>query len=147
MSDIKTPKSETKNSLAAQAATLPKPAKKRTIYSPKGMLELPREAAEDKEHKYRWVSKRRNARSDGFDPRGWVIYRDSEGKTLEAHDAILYRMPIDEWQAMKEYKDNIARTQIQTVLDNIESQQDRLRFEVEKLGGRIESNFTIERNK
>jgi len=133
-------------SLEASAQAPSKPAeKKRTIYSRKGWLELPKWAAEDKLHKFRWVSDRRSARSDGFDPRGWSIARDPEGKVLKAADATLHKMPIDEWEAMMEFKNNAARTQIQTVLDNIEHQHDRLRFEVEKLGGSIKHGFTIER--
>lgn len=129
----------------ATAAAKPT-AKKRTIYTPKGMLSLPEWAAKDKEHKYRWVSKRKMARSDGFDPRGWSIAKDpTEGKSLEAYDTVLYRMPLDEWEALKEYKDNLAKNSLQNVKENIDSQIDQLRFEIEKLGGKISHEFSVER--
>lgn len=121
-------------------------AKKRTLYQERGLLALPEWAKTDKEHKYRWVSKRKTSRSDGFDPRGWSIAKNpNTGETLEAYDTVLYRMPIDEWAEMKSYKDEQARDSIKTVLENIESQTDRLRYEVEKLGGKIIQDFSIER--
>lgn len=123
-----------------------KPAtKKRTVYRPKGLLEMPKWALDDKQHKYRWVSKRRLARSDGFDPRGWVAAKDEQGAGLEAFDTILCRMPLEEYEAMREYNQDRAKNSIQLVAERMEDQQQRLRYEVEKLGGSITSDFSIER--
>lgn len=129
----------------AKVVAAPK-EKKRTIYSPKGMLDLPQWAKDDKEHRYRWVSKRRLPRSDGYDPRGWSAAHDPDGKVLEASDVILSRMPLDEWEAMMDYKKGLTRSSIKTVMEGIEAQSDRLRYEVQKMGGKMDkTDFSIER--
>lgn len=129
-----------------QAETPKATVKKRTIYNPKGMLELPEWAKKDKTHYYRWVSKRRMSRSDGFDPRGWTAARDPEGHTLEAYDAILSKMPLEEHDAMMAYKAERARSNMDTILENIANQSDRIRYEVEKLGGKYSNtDFSVER--
>lgn len=125
--------------------------KKRTIYKQKSMIEFPDWAKNDHEHKYRWVSKRRVSRSDGFDPRGWMIARDPKtNESLEAFDLILHKMPLEEWNSMKDFKDDAARTAIQHVLEAIEGKQDRLRYEVERMlpaaASRLsQTEFSIER--
>jgi hypothetical protein len=133
-----------KNAPSAKAKS---DVKKRTLYKQKSMLEFPDWAKSDSTHKYRWVSKRRLSRSDGFDPRGWSIAKDPvRNESLEAFDLVLHRMPLDEWEAMKEYKHNAARDNVQHVLESIESQQDRLKYELDRLGARIsKTEFTIER--
>lgn len=130
---------------ATHQAAAVEPVKKRTIYHPRGMLELPEWAKKDKEHFYRWVSKRRLSRSDSFDPRGWVPARDPEGKSLEAHDVVLSRMPLDEHEAMMDYKGGLTRNMVQNVLEGLADTQDRLRYEVRHLGGDIKGEFSIER--
>lgn len=132
----------------AKAPAAPKTdVKKRTIYKERSMIEFPIWAKEDKQHKYRWVSKRRLSRSDGFDPRGWSIARDPKtNESLEAYDLVLHRMPLEEWEAMKEYKELAARANVQHVLDSIASDTDRLKYEVERLGARLsQTEFSIER--
>lgn len=119
--------------------------KKRTIYRERGMLDLPEWAKNDKEHFYRWVSKRRLARSDSFDPRGWVPAKSPDGNLLEAHDVVLSRMPLDEHEAMMEFKAERTRTQMDTVLEGLASQQDRLQYEVKSYGGSLKQDFSIER--
>lgn len=121
-------------------------AKKRTQYREKGVLELPEWAKQDTTHKYRWVRKVSKGRSDGFDPRGWVVARDPEGETLEAMDTILTKMPLDEVEAMNEYKREEARNLIKDVMSSIEDNDARLRYEIEKLGGRIDkSTFSVDK--
>ncbi len=135
--------SENTKDLAPKASVK---AKKRTIYTKKGMLAYPEWALKDKEHEYRWISKRQLPRTDGYDPRGWAVARDPETKqTLEAWDVILARMPSDEYEAMREHKDHRARMNLQTIQEAMATEEDRLKFEVGKLGGKIKSDFSIER--
>jgi hypothetical protein len=116
-----------------------KPTKKRTVYSQQSMLEFPEWAKQDKSHKYRWVSTRQlAARSDGYDPRGWSTAKDPEtGETLKAYDVILARMPADEHAEMVEFKNSEKRNFVKHLTDNMDSQSDKLRYEVERLGGKI----------
>lgn len=135
---------ENKQEITAPKASVK--AKKRTIYSPKGMLELPEWAKKDKEHSYRWISKRQMPRTDGYDRRGWVVARHPDTKEpLEAWDTILARMPLDEFEAMSEYKTNLAKTNLQTVKEAMASEEDKMRFELGRIGGQIKSDFSIER--
>lgn len=125
-----------------------KATKKRTQYQAKGILELPDWAKQDTTHKYRWVRKSsyRSSRTDGYDPRGWVVARDSEGQSLEALDTILTKMPIDEWDSMKDHKDAEARNLIKDVAAAIEDRDSRVRYEIEKLGGKIDNTtFSVEK--
>jgi hypothetical protein len=125
------------------------PEKKRTIYSQRSMLELPEWAKNDKTHTYRWTSTRVMARSDGFDRRGWSIAKDpTTGEVVKAVDVILSRMPLEDHDAMMEYKRAEAAEMVTRVSENIEDGQQRLRYEVEKLGGKIgKSEFSLRRTK
>lgn len=137
-----------KNPMNTQTTAAAKaPVKKRTIYSVRSMLELPEWAKKDTAHKYRWVSKRRTARSDGFDARGWSIARNPENnESLESHDLVLHKMPVDVYEAMQEYKQNLTRQNVEHVLESIASTQERLRYEVERSGGKLPTTeFSIER--
>lgn len=130
-----------------QKAAAKTPVKKRSVYQQKSMLELPDWAKKDKAHKYYWTSTRRQARSDNFDPRGWSLAKDPEtGETLKVYDVVLSRMPIDEFEAMKEYKDGEKENFVKQLTEQMEDKSDRLRYEVERLGGRIgKTEFSIDK--
>jgi hypothetical protein len=87
------------------------------------------------------------SRSDNFDPRGWAIAKDpSTGETLKVHDVILTRMPLDEHEAMVEYKVEEKENYIKQLTENMEDKNDRLRYEVERLGGKIgKTEFSIDK--
>lgn len=120
------------------------PEKKRTIYQRKSALALPEWTLKDKEHSYRWCSTRVQQRSDGFDPRGWSVAKHPEtGEVTRHYDLILSRMPIDEFQSMKEFKRNEAREMTLMVMENMSDMNDRMRYEIERAGGKIGNDFSI----
>lgn len=123
-----------------------KPAKKRSIYNQKSMLELPEWAKKDKAHAYRWTTSRQIARSDGYDPRGWELAKDPvTGEILKAYDVTLARLPIDEHEEMKSFKEEQRKNQIKQVSETMASRADQLRYEVEKVGGTVDFDFKKER--
>ena len=125
------------------------PIKKRSLYQEKSLLDLPQWAKDDKAHKYRWVSTRRiGARSDDFDPRGWSTAKDPvTGETLKAYDVILSRTPLDEHEKMLDYKNKEKDDFVKHLTENMDSQSDRLRYEIERLGGSIgKIDFSIGKN-
>lgn len=95
-------------------------------------------------HAHRWINAETvNARSDGYDPRGWVVSKDPNGNILRYKDVILAQMPLEEYEARKEEKAEATRLQTQAVLGKIGDEVERLSHEVKRLGGKIKFNLDI----
>lgn len=115
--------------------------KKRSTYKAKDRLALP-DSIDKKKYGYRWLSKDRLAEnSDGYDPRGWELHKEADGKTLVRGDLVLGRMPIDEYEEMKAEKDQARRDQMELVLQKQAENLERESHEFRKKGGKIQFNF------
>jgi len=94
---------------------------------------------------HRWINADVvNERSDGYDPRGWVVSKDPEGKPLRYKDVILAQMPIEEAEERRQEKIDATKLQTESVLGNMAHEVERLSHEVKKLGGKIRFNLDID---
>lgn len=125
-------------------ATEQKVEKKRTVYKQGNLLDFPKDL-DWANYGYKWRSAERLAGlSDGYDPKGWELHTDKNGKHIRREDLILARMPIDMYRAMKESKEDMRKQQTQLLLDGQAAQLERDSHEFRKKGGKIKFEFTQE---
>lgn len=120
--------------------------KKRSVFKPGALTDMPAFAANDKANKYRWLNAELLASAtDGYEPRGWSIAKDpTSGNSIRRGDLILGIMPMDQWQQVKEYKDNERREQTQLFFEKQAADDERISHEFKKLGGRTKFEFKQE---
>lgn len=119
--------------------------KKRTVYKPGNLLDFPEHMIDRTKYGYKWRSAEQLAAlSDGYDPKGWELFKDKDGKHVKRGDLILAQMPIDMYQAMKDFKDEQRRQQSQLILEKQASEFERDSHEFRKKGGKIKFEFKQE---
>lgn len=118
--------------------------KKRSTVREQSMLQPPK-GFDNKKYAGRWVSDNRlNARSDGFEARGFEPWKNSEGKVVKVGDLTWCYMTREDAQILKQEKYDAALDQIQSVNARIAEQDSRLSFELEKAGGKLETTVTVD---
>lgn len=119
--------------------------KKRTVYKQSDMLAFPEAVMNRAEYGYRWISAERlNEASDGYEPRGWQLFKGPDGKHVRRGDLILAQMPIDMYNAMKEAADEARRSQIRLLIESQVAQTEHDSHEFRKKGGKIKFEFKQE---
>lgn len=118
--------------------------KKRTVYKRGNDLDLP--AGLDKvNYGYRWISAEKlAAATDGYEPRGWALYTNKEGKHVRRGDLILAQMPKDMHDAMREEKEDARKNQIRLLMEDQAAQMERESHDFRKKGGKIKFEFKQE---
>lgn len=115
--------------------------KKRSTYGAGSRLDLPKHVDKSK-YGYRWISADRLAEnSDGYEPRGWELDKDPEGKVTKRGDLVLGRMPIDMHQEMKQAKEEARVNQMQLMLERQSADEERATHEFRKKGGKIKFEY------
>lgn len=126
-------------------ADAPKVEKKRTVYKPGNLLDMPEHMLDRSKYGYKWRSAEQlSALSDGYDPKHWELFKDKEGKLVRRGDLILAQMPIDMYQAMKEHKDEARKQQTQLLFEKQAAEFERDSHEFRKKGGKIKFEFKQE---
>ena len=119
--------------------------KKRTVYKPGNLLDFPEHMLDRTRYGYKWRSQEQLAQlSDGYDPKGWELFKDKDGKVVKRQDLVLAQMPIDMYNAMKEYKDEVRKAQSQLVLEKQAAEFERESHDFRKKGGKIKFEFKQE---
>lgn len=119
--------------------------KKRTSYTPGNTLDMPEHILDRKAYGYRWINAEKLAEAtDGYEPRGWVLFKDKDGKHIRRGDLILAQMPKDMHDAMKKTKDDARKLQHDLMLDSQRAESDRESHEFRKKGGKINFEFKQE---
>ena len=86
----------------------------------------------------RWVAESRlNARSDGYEPRGFETWKDENGKTVKFGDLVWCYMSKDEADTRKEEAFEAARDQMQSVKSQQDARDEEIKFMLEKAGGKL----------
>ena len=117
--------------------------KKRSTLKQYSLLNPPKDF-DNKKYAGRWVAEQRlNARSDGFESRGFQPYKDANGNIVKAGDLIWCFMTREDAELMREEKYNLAKEQMSDLTDTQAANDDRLNFELEQVGGKLESNVKI----
>lgn len=119
-------------------------AKKYSSIKDNSML-APPAGFDSKKYAGRWVAEQRlHARTDGYEPRGFQVYKDANGQSIKAGDLVWCFMTKEDAEERKGELHAAARSQIYDLKDKSDEQDDRLAFELEKAGGKIETKITIE---
>lgn len=119
--------------------------KKRTTYKRGNLLDFPEHMLNRSLYGYKWRSQERLAgMSDGYDPQGWEIVKDKDGKPIRREDLVLAQMPIDMYQAMKEQKKEDRESQTRLLLETQAAEFERESHEFRKAGGKIKFEFKQE---
>lgn len=118
--------------------------KKRTVYKQGNLLDFPDHLDQTK-YGFKWRSAEQLAgMSDGYDPKGWELYKDKDGKHIRRGDLILAQMPIDMYQAMKDSKQEAREASAKHLIEQEAAQLDRDSHEFRKKGGKIKFEFKQE---
>jgi len=119
--------------------------KKRTSYKRGNELDLPEHNLDRSQYGYRWISASKLAEAtDGYEPRGWELFKDKDGKHVRRGDLILAQMPKDMHNAMIEAKEEARKSQMQLLLESQTAQTERDSHEFRKKGGKIKFEFKQE---
>jgi hypothetical protein len=119
--------------------------KKRSTYKPGNDFDFPEHLLDRKKYGYRWVAAAKfESNSDEYESRGWVKFKDSEGRSVRHKDCYLAQMPIDQYEARKEYKDNLRDEQTKLFFENLAAEEERASHDFKKKGGKVKFQFTQE---
>lgn len=119
-------------------------AKKRSTVREQSMLQPPK-GFDNKKYAGRWVAENRlNARSDGFEARGFQPWKNEEGKVVKVGDLTWCYMTKEDAEILKQEKYDAALDQIKSVNSRIQEQDARLSFELERAGGKLETTVTVD---
>lgn len=122
-----------------------KTEKKRTTYKRGSQLDMPEHVLNRAQYGYRWISAERLAEAtDGYEPRGWSLFKDSDGKHIRRGDLILAQMPKDMFDAMKEEKEEARNLQLKLLLESQAAEMERDAHEFRKKGGKVKFEFKQE---
>lgn len=120
-------------------------AKKRTVYRKGGLLDFPEHILERSKYGYKWRSAEKLSQmSDNYDPDGWELFHDKDGKTIKRGDLILAQMPKDMYDAMKAEKEEARVGQIRFLMESQAAEMEREGHEFRKKGGKIKFEFKQE---
>lgn len=119
--------------------------KKRTVYKAGSLLDMPEQILDRANYSYRWINAEKLAEaSDGYEPRGWELFKDKEGRTIKRGDLILAQMPIDRWNSIREAAEEEQKNYLKLLLEGQAAQEEKLTHEFKKKGGRVKFEFTQE---
>lgn len=100
---------------------------------------------DNKKYAGRWVSERNlNARSDGFESRGFTPYKTKDDKIVRVGDLVWCYMTKEDAMYRKQELYNMAKEQITGQADAAAAEDDRLSFELERAGGKIQTTIREE---
>lgn len=122
-----------------------KRVKKYSTYSEGSILDLPAAAeAKRPEFAFRWLSKAKlSKRSDGYDGRGWEIFKDDEGNTYEAGGDLILGYASKEFaDEIRAHKQRKAKEQQAHAIAKLRGQADELSDVVRRSGGSLIDNTT-----
>lgn len=92
----------------------------------------------------RWIShKSVTERSDGYEPRGFEIWKDASGNVCKNGDLVWGFMTKKDAAERKAELYQAAKDQIEDMIQENASKDDQLSFELEQIGGKIESKITV----
>jgi len=118
--------------------------KKRSSVREQSLLTPPK-AFDNKKYAGRWVSEQKlNARSDGFESRGFEPYKTAEGKIVKVGDLVWCFMTREDAEYRKQENYEMAKESMYGHQDRISAQDDRLAFELERAGGKLETTIKQE---
>jgi len=119
--------------------------KKRTVYKPGSLTDFPEHMLDRSKYGYKWrASEQLAGLSDGYDPKGWELFKDKEGKFIKRGDLVLAQMPIDMYRAMQEAKQEARDNQTRLLFDQQAAEFDRDSHEFRKKGGKVKFEFKQE---
>lgn len=119
--------------------------KKRTVYKPGNLLDFPEQLLDRTRYSYKWRAAEQLAgMSDGYDPKGWELFKDKDGKYVKRGDVILAQMPLDMYRAMKEDKEATKKRQTELLFENQAAELERESHEFRKKGGKVKFEFKQE---
>lgn len=118
--------------------------KKRTTYKRGGELDFP-PGLDTTNYGFRWINAEKlAAATDGYEPRGWALYKDKAGNHVRRGDLILAQMPKDMHDAMKELKEEARLQQVKFLVEAQAAEMDKLAHEFRKKGGKVKFEFKQE---
>lgn len=119
--------------------------KKRTVYKKGALLDFPETLCDKTKYGYKWRSAEKLSQlSDGYDPDGWELVKDKDGKHVRRGDLILAQMPKDMYDAMKESKEEDRKMQLNLLMENQAAELERDSHDFRKKGGKIKFEFKQE---
>lgn len=119
-------------------------AKKRSSVREQSLLQPPKDF-DNKKFAGRWVSDAKlNARSDGFESRGFSPWKNKDGNIVKVGDLVWCYMTREDADLLKQEKYEAAVDSIKGVQANIEEQDSRLSFELERAGGKLQTTITMD---
>ncbi len=119
-------------------------AKKRSSVREQSLLQPPKDF-DRKKYAGRWVSDAKlNARSDGFESRGFTPWKNTDGNIVKVGDLVWCYMTREDADLLREEKQEAALDSIKGVQANIEEQDSRLSFELERAGGKLQTTITMD---
>lgn len=100
---------------------------------------------DNKKYAGRWVSERNlNARSDGFEARGFTPYKNKDGNIVKTGDLVWCYMTKEDALDRKQELFEMAKEQITGQAASAAAEDDRLSFELERAGGKIQTTIREE---
>lgn len=119
-------------------------AKKRSSVREQSILQPPKDF-DNKKYAGRWVSDAKlNARSDGFEARGFTPWKNKDNAIVKVGDLVWCYMTREDADILKQEKLEAAKDSISGVQANIEEQDSRLSFELERAGGKLQTTITTD---
>lgn len=119
-------------------------AKKRSSVRDQSILTPPRDF-DHKKYAGRWVAENKlNARSDGFESRGFEPYKTADGKIVKVGDLVWCYMTKEDAEYRKQELYDLAKESLNSHEDRISAQDERLAFELERAGGKLETTIKQE---
>lgn len=118
--------------------------KKRSSVREQSILQPPK-SFDTKKYAGRWVSDAKlNARSDGFESRGFTPWKNESGNIVKVGDLVWCYITKEDAELLKKEKHEAAVDSIKGVQANIEEQDSRLSFELERAGGKLQTTITTD---
>lgn len=115
--------------------------KKRSTLVRGSILDLP-PSVDRKRFAYRWVSKARlDLASDGYEPRGYIPYKNAEGAHIGRGDLILCQKPKEEANIDNEIRAEAAARKTEVTLQHMKEKDDRMAHEIKQAGGKLKFEY------
>lgn len=92
----------------------------------------------------RWVAEHRlNERSDGYEPRGFLPWKNEEGSTTRVGDLVWCYMDKEEAEERKAIVEAETRAQIGSLKEQMAEEEDRLNYELGNYSGRSTTDIKV----
>lgn len=100
---------------------------------------------DNKKYAGRWVSERNlNARSDGFEARGFTPYKTKDDKIVRVGDLVWCYMTKEDALYRKQELFDLAKEQITGQQESAAAEDDQLAFELKRAGGQLKTTIREE---